>query len=137
MRILVFILAFAALPVLAVEPLPSSVLSEQCADTGGDGIKTCRAWVQGFIGGGFATGNARFADPEKSESFTERATRTRVSRGRTVYGPNPDAGYCLLSTTTLDEIIGKLPAHAAGMKSPPEHANQLMLGLLRKHYPCP
>lgn len=53
-----------------------------------------------------------------------------------MYGQNYDAGYCLPRATTIGELIDKIPSHAASLKQVPEHANQLMLGLLKKHYPC-
>ncbi len=137
MRILIVGLLFVGFPTLAVEPLASSELIEQCSSIGDAGRQACKAWVRGFIAGAFASRTARYVDPKKPETFSERAKRTRSSRRRTVYGSNFEAGYCLSRETTLDEIVGKLNAHAEALEKVPEHANQLVLGLLRKHYPCP
>lgn len=124
----------------AVEPLSSEVLLRQCGIYARDSVAneavSCRAWVQGFIGGAFATRTAVTTDPDKKESFTERATRTRVGRGRLQFGQNYQAGYCLPATATLDEIIAGLNAYAAALERRPEQANQLMLALLRDRYPC-
>ncbi len=133
---LIPILVLLASPTLAVEPLSSGTLLEQCSSSDYVRRQACRSWIHGFMGGAFASRTAKLTDAEKKETFSERAARTRISRGRAMFGQNHDAGYCVPKETTLDELVEKLAAHAGTLKEIPEHANQLMLGLLRKHYPC-
>lgn len=137
MRIFVVVLLFAAFPTFAVEPLSSGALIEKCSSSWEADVRLCQTWVHGFISGAFASRTAKIVTDGEPETFSDRAKRTRISRGRTVYGQNVDAGYCLPVETTLDEVVEKLNAHAEALEKMPEHANQLMLGLLRKHYPCP
>ncbi|MDH3491033.1 MAG: Rap1a/Tai family immunity protein [Gammaproteobacteria bacterium] len=136
MRIFLVVLLFVAVPAFAVEPLASSTLIEQCSGNTGTDRRVCKAWVHGFIGGSFASRTAKYASPDEPETYSERARRTRISRGRTVYGRNIQAGYCLPAETTLDELVDKLDTHVEELAKIPEHANQLILGLLRKQYPC-
>lgn len=136
MRIFLVLLLFVAVPAFAVEPLASSALIEQCSSNASTDRRVCKAWVHGFIGGFFASRTAKYASPDEPETYSERARRTRISRGRTVYGRNLQAGYCLPVETTLDEIVDKLNAHVQELATVPKHANQLMLGVLRKQYPC-
>ncbi len=136
MRVLVVSLLFVAVSTFAVEPLASDALIEQCSSTEDASIRACRAWVHGFMGGAFATRAAKYVDSDRPETYSERARRTRISRGREIYGRDSENGYCVPSETTLDEIVDKLVAHTAGLEKVPEQANQLMLGLLRKQYPC-
>lgn len=136
MRILILVLLFAAFPTFAVEPLASSMLIEQCSSTEDASRQACHFWVHGYIGGAFASRTAKYVDPKKPETFSERVKRTRSSRRRTVYGRNLEAGYCLPDDLTLDVLVGKLNTHVEELERLPELANQLMLGLLRKQYPC-
>lgn len=130
------ILCFVAAPVFAVEPLASSTLLQQCSSDADVNRQACRSWIHGFMGGAFASRTAKRVDDDRKETFSERAARTRISRGRAVYGQNYEANYCVPKETTIAELIDKLNGYAANLKPVPEHANQLMLGLLRKHYPC-
>ncbi len=131
-----FVLLFLAVPALAVEPLPSATLLEQCGSSEAPGLQACRSYVHGFIGGAFASRTSKPVEAGSRGSYSERATRTRLSRGRVIYGQHYAAAYCLPSDVTLDDLIVKLRAHAAGLRQVPEHANQLVLGMLRKNYPC-
>lgn len=136
MRIFLVVLLIGAVPAFAVEPLASSALIEKCSSSWEVDVRLCQTWVHGFIGGAFAARTAKIVAADEPETFSERAKRTRISRGRTVYGQNVDAGYCLPAETTLDELVENLNAHVEALEKVPEHANQLMLGLLRKQYPC-
>ena len=136
MRILILVLLFAAFPTFAIEPLASGVLIEECSSTEEARQQACHYWIHGYIGGAFASRTARYVDPKRPETFSERAKRTRSSRRRTVYGRNLEAGYCLPDDLTIKAVIGELNAHVAELEQVPELANQLMLGLLRKQYPC-
>lgn len=136
MRRLIVVLLFVGLPAFAVEPLASRALIEQCASDEEASRGTCQAWVHGFIGGAFASRTAKYVDPKRPETFSERAKRTRTSGRGMVYANNVEAGYCLPRETSLAELVEKLNSHAAQMDKVPEQANQLMLGMLRKHYPC-
>lgn len=132
----IVILFFIALPAFAVEPLASNLLLQQCSSDDNVSRLACRSWIHGFIGGANATRIAREAATDQNETFSERATRTRSAPPRRNYGQNYDAQYCVPSGTTIDELADKLIAHAAGLKQMPDNANQLMLGVLRKNYPC-
>ncbi len=136
MRILIAILLVAGLPAFGVEPLASSELIKQCASNDEATRGACQAWVHGFIGGAFASRTAKYVDPKRPETLSERAKRTRAGGRGMVYANNIEAGYCLPRETTLAEVVDKLGSHAAQLEKIPEQANQLMLGLLRKHYPC-
>lgn len=130
------ILLVLAVPAVAVEPLGSDALLEQCSSSEELAAEACRSWIHGFIGGAFASRTARVSSKKESETYSERATRTRVGRGRNVYGYNYDARYCIPAETTIEQLVERLNEHAAVMKERPLQANQLMLGMLRKNYPC-
>ncbi len=130
--VLFFILASAH----AVEPLKSDVLLQQCSSEDNVSRLACRSWIQGFMGGAYAIRTGKETKPVKKETFSERAARTRMAPRRDLYGLNYDAKYCVPSGTTIEELADKLIAYAGSLKQVSDHANQLMLGLLRKHYPC-
>lgn len=130
------VLMFLALPAMAVEPLSSAVLLEKCSSSYEAPHASCRAWVHGFVAGAFASRTARQDAAGKKETFSERATRTRLGRGRDVYGQNFEARYCIPTEITIEQLVAKLNEHAAAAAELPATANQLMLGMLRKQYPC-
>ena len=136
MRTLIVVLLFAGLPAFAIEPLASSVLIEQCSSTEKASQQACRAWIHGYIGGAFSSRTAKYVDPKRPETFSERAKRTRSSRRNTVYGRNLPANYCLPEDLTLEVLVDGLNTHVNELERTPEFANQLMLGLLRKQYSC-
>lgn len=123
-------------PAAAVEPLSSEEFLERCASSEKTELAACRGWIHGFVGGAFATRTAKPATAKEKETFEERAARTRIGRGRNLYGQNYTASYCIPKETTIDDLVVKLQDHAANAKKLPEHANQLMLAMLRKQYPC-
>lgn len=130
------ILILFALPAMAVEPMSSAVLLEKCSSSYESAHASCRAWIHGFVAGAFASRTAKQDTEKKKESFTERATRTRVSRGRDIYGQNVQARYCIPTESTIEDLVTRLNEYADAVKELPDTANQLMLGMLRKHYPC-
>lgn len=101
----------------------------------------CTLYVQGFINGAVAT-DARVmlnmeAEKKQSESYSERAIRTRApSRGEYLRAAKY-AEFCLGSTIRLKQIVTHV-ANEIKMLSPTSGltAAEAVYGALKKHYPC-
>ena len=128
----------------AVEILSVGELALHCAHYSADpdnkdGI-FCMRYIQGFIDGAVATDervtynvSARYT---KSESYAERATRTRgvfMPRYATYY-----AEFCLGDPVPLQDVVGKVVAHLGGREFADEQlpARGVVYDVLRSEYPC-
>ena len=136
-----------ATPAIAVEVLSAEALAGYCESFAADSDsgKPCERYVQGFIDGAVATDvrvmlNVEAAQArEKSETFTERAMRTRI--GTTdVQRAAGYAEFCLGDPVPLREVVAKVVADlntdAGGLDSSTP-ARDLVYESLRRHYPCP
>jgi Rap1a immunity proteins len=117
-------------------PLSSVELHEQCLlfseSPQSEEGRACAAYVRGFIEGSDRI-VLRESDPgvQQSESFSERALRTRLGR------ISPKSEYCLQSALSLQEFIAHMLAYAED--HPPASdvsASALLYGTLHRFYRC-
>jgi hypothetical protein len=116
--------------------LPSSAeLARQCRgyvdQPEGQEARFCAAYLQGFIDGSPLV--AIRQGPKATETFSQRAARTRL--GRPVAARPP---YCIDSTVQMSELIGQVLAQAE--KTPPRDdtdASVLLHAMLARFYKCP
>jgi hypothetical protein len=110
-----------------------------------DGVdgQYCIRYIQGFIDGAVATDarvmlNAESA-LERSETFTERAMRTRVpSRMDRSRASNLD-GFCPGDPLPLRDVVAVVVADLAALpddKGNDEPAMEVIYTALKQHYPC-
>ncbi len=108
---------------------------------GEDGI-FCVRYIQGFIDGAVATDERVTynvaAEYDKSESFTERAIRTRVGSRLNRYGPSYYAEFCLGDPVPLATVVEVVVADLLGLESleGQERARDVVYATLRREYPC-
>lgn len=130
----------------AVEALDSQELASHCkhfADKpeSEDGI-FCVRYIQGFIDGAVVTDERvtyNVADEyEPKESFSERATRTRIGIRMERYGSSVYAEYCLGDPVPLREVVVKVSTDLEDENLVAENplARDLVYRTLRTHYAC-
>jgi len=130
----------------AVEPLSTAELAEHCAhyseNPDGEDAIFCVRYVQGFIDGAVATDERVTlnvaAEYERTESYSERATRTRLGRRSARYGPTYYAEFCLGAPVPLKEVVEKV-VHDLMIREVVDEqlpARVAVYGTLRKEYPC-
>jgi hypothetical protein len=131
----------------AVEALSTAELMSHCdhyaePDAEADRI-FCIRYIQGFIDGAVATDEMvmrNVADEyEKSNSFSERAKRTRVGSRLNRYGASYYAEYCLGDPVPLAEVVEHVVEDSQDEKLVETYplARDLVYRTLREHYPCP
>ena len=144
--IAVLVIVAAASDALAVEALSTEELIEHCAvyedePDGADGI-FCVRYLQGFIDGAVATDERvtnNVADEyDKSESFTERAIRTRLGSRIERYGPSYYAEFCLGEPVPLAAVANVVIADLLSLDDleGKELARDVVYATLRREYPC-
>ncbi len=130
----------------AVEALSTEELAEHCEiylnePDGEDGI-FCVRYIQGFIDGAVATDERvtfNVADEyDRSETFTERAIRTRLGNRIEEFGSSYYAEFCLGEPVPLKEVVD---AVVADILNPARIANRplardIVYATLRREYPC-
>ena len=130
----------------AVEPLSSEELTSHCAHyqvdpEGKDGI-FCMRYIQGFIDGAVATDERvalNVADEfEEEETFSQRATRTRLKSRLGQYGSSYYAEFCLGAPVPLAEVVGLVVGDlgAGNLTGNLKSAREVVYRTLRSHYPC-
>lgn len=139
----------AALPALlgsgdaptAVERLRDSCDAYVRAAEGAAGVEGafCRAYVQGFLDGA-RHGYARDAagGESGSESFLDRAVRTRLGRLRAEALQRQGSEFCMPLPVPFDEIVRDFQRElgtqqAAGITTPAG----ILMEVLRRRFPCP
>ena len=133
-------------PAQAVEPLSTEELTLHCAvyeedPDGEDGI-FCVRYIQGFIDGAVITDERvtyNVADEaDRSESFTERAIRTRVISRLNRYGPSVYADFCLGEPVPLREVVEVVVENLLNNEFVREMplARNVVYATLRTNYPC-
>ena len=146
--ILVLAALVASPGVRAVEVLTVHELVSHCecleAEPEGADAQYCIRYIQGFIDGAAAT-DVRVMinvedDPESSESFTERAKRTRAPTRADQFRAARLAGFCLGDPLPLKEVVDRVVADLVVLdvddtaNSP---AREAVYASLRDHFPCP
>jgi hypothetical protein len=132
----------------AVEVLTVHELVSHCefleAEPDGADAQYCIRYIQGFIDGAAAT-DVRVMinvedDPESSESFTERAKRTRAPTRADQFRAARLAGFCLGDPLPLKEVVHRVVADLIVIdvddtaNSP---AREAVYASLRDLFPCP
>ena len=142
------VLAFMVLwssPVYAIEPLSTEELISHCVfyaedPDGEDGI-FCVRYIQGFIDGAIATDERvtkNVADEYgRSDSFTARAIRTRLTR-RTERFPSYYAEFCLGVPVPLKTVVELVVKDLLDTENATKYplARNLVYATLRREYPC-
>jgi len=130
----------------AVEALSTEELISHCAvyeedPDGEDGI-FCVRYIQGFIDGAVVTDERvtyNVADEyDRSETFTERAIRTRLGSRIDRYGPSYYAEFCLGEPVPLAEVARVVIADLLALENLEgrELARDVVYATLRREYPC-
>ncbi len=140
------LVALYATEAIAVEALSTEELTLHCAvyeedPDGEDGI-FCVRYIQGFIDGAVATDERVTrnvaAEYEKSESFSQRAIRTRVGSRLRRYGPSFYAEFCLGDPVPLADVVEVVVADLLSLEGLEgrEQARDVVYETLRRVYPC-
>jgi hypothetical protein len=122
----------------AVEALETAELASHCKHflAGEDTVDGtfCIRYIQGFIDGAVATD-----EYERSESFSQRAIRTRIGARVQQYGASVYAGYCLGDPLPLREVVKKVVADLEDADKVSAHplARDLVYQTLTREFPCP
>tara|TARA_R110001592_G_scaffold240929_2_gene501278 strand:- start:105296 stop:105805 length:510 start_codon:yes stop_codon:yes gene_type:complete len=145
--LVVFMLLFAGSPARAVEVLSAEELASHCvllrSDPDGADAQYCIRYIQGFIDGAIATDvnvmlNAETVSPD-SETFSQRAKRTRAPSRAEQFRAAQLAGFCLGEPLPLRDVVDvvvadlHLLADSAGQG---ESAMEVVYASLQRHYPC-
>jgi hypothetical protein len=130
----------------AVEALSTEELVSHCAkyhdESASEDRTFCVRYIQGFIDGAVATdeqvANNVTREFGQGESYSQRATRTRIGALLERYGPSVYAEYCLGDPVPLEEVaervVNDLTNEALVAKYP--RARDAVYATLRTHYPC-
>jgi hypothetical protein len=116
--------------------LPAPVLLERCRGFSdvkpGADAPLCEAYLRGYLAGAREAGWLSFrSDDQSQETFTERASRTRLGK----WTPKPQG--CIPDETTITALVEALVAYAdtrVGLES--LGAQQLVADMLLAVYPC-
>ena len=138
-------LLFAS-PAWAVEALLTPELVSHCEkyhveDAEEDRI-FCVRYIQGFIDGAVATDERVMknvsSEYEQSETYSQRAKRTRIGSRLDRYGATVYAEYCLGDPVPLKEVVEHVveDARDPALVSKYPLARDLVYKTLRAHYPC-
>jgi len=130
----------------AVEALDTRELASHCAHFADkpdseDGI-FCIRYIQGFIDGAVATDERvtyNVADEyERKETYSERATRTRIGHRMELYGYSVYAEFCLGDPVPLKDVVLNVAVDLEDKKLVASNplARDLVYQTLRTHYPC-
>ena len=131
---------------LAVEALSTEELISHCVvyeqdPEGEDGI-FCVRYIQGFIDGAIATDERVMQNVARElggeESFSQRATRTRIGNRLERFGAGIYAEYCLGDPVPLAEVVDHVvdDAQDETLVARIPLARELVYQALRTHYPC-
>ena len=130
----------------AVEKLTTAELVSHCDKYYDESAEEdrifCVRYIQGFIDGAIATDERVMRNVAKelgkSESYSERAMRTRVGSRLDRYGATSYAGYCLGDPVPLREVVEYVVEDAQDSQRIAANplARELVYATLRDHYPC-
>lgn len=131
----------------AVEKLSAEELGLHCvllssSPEGADG-QYCIRYIQGFIDGAVATDARVMLSMEDlqnhNETFTERATRTRMPSHADHTRAANLAGFCLGDPLPLRDVVNAVVADLAVLPKEREQnasAMEVVYASLKRHYPC-
>jgi len=133
-----------ALPASAGAPPPASQLRSDCkayvaAPDSPDG-RRCIAYIQGLLDGVVAASRpgaqAAAAPAPKTETFSERALRTRLrERDRNLSQPEP--GICVADEIATAEVVRQVISHVdANPPAAGDSAATVVFAALRARFPC-
>ncbi len=133
-------------PAWSVEALSTAELVSHC-DKYHDESATedrifCVRYIQGFIDGAVATDERvtrNVAEEyEKSESYSDRAKRTRIGSRLDRFGATVYAEYCLGDPVPLREVVEHVveDSQDKSLIAANPLARDLVYSTLRTHYPC-
>jgi len=144
----VLLLLLLVVPVTkAVEVLTAQELAAHCdlLKTEPDGVDAqyCIRYIQGFIDGAVATDvnvmlNAE-TEPDSSETFSERAKRTRAPSRADQHRAAQLAGFCLGEPLPLRDVVDVVVADLqarADSAGKDDSAMEVVYASLQQHYPC-
>jgi hypothetical protein len=103
----------------------------------------CVRYIQGFIDGAVATDERVVQNVSRElggeETFSERATRTRIGSRLERFGASAYAEYCLGDPVPLKEVVEHVveDAQDPALVARIPVARDLVYQALRDHYPCP
>jgi hypothetical protein len=129
-----------------VEPLSTEELLSHCKYYPEEGYEAdrifCVRYIQGFIDGAVATDENVMRNVseqyEDRESFSERASRTRIGSRLKLYGATVYAEFCLGAPVPLKEVVEHVVEDARNEELVASYdlARDLVYYSLRDHYPC-
>ena len=142
---LIAVLAAWAAPATAVEPLSAGQLRTYCeaveTTPTSPASQLCVAYVGGFLDGAVAT-DVRVAENvadefDRTETFTERAARTRVLGRMERYGPSVYAEFCVGQPVPIGEVVRHVIDELSSRHTlDGVQAQKIVYAALRRHYPC-
>ena len=125
----------------ALETISSTTLIAMCQSKQETKLSSCKGYLTGFLDGAFATdpsvGENIVREMQQEESFSERATRTRMGVAMERFGPSYYAGFCIGPETTVANILQQLqhsPRQQA--RTIGQNARDFLYQFLRERYPC-
>lgn len=138
---------FLAIPAAwAVETLSTAELASHCEkyhdENASEDRIFCVRYIQGFIDGAIATDKRVMENLvkqyEKEETFSERATRTRIGSRLERTDATFYAEFCLGDPVQLKDIVELVVTDANNNRlvAANPQARDLVYQTLRKHYPC-
>ena len=144
----VLLLLLLVVPVTkAVEVLTAQELAAHCdllkTEPDGADAQYCIRYIQGFIDGAVATDvnvmlNAE-TEPDSSETFSERAKRTRAPSRADQHRAAQLAGFCLGEPLPLRDVVDVVVADLqarADSAGKDDSAMEVVYASLQQHYPC-
>ena len=130
----------------AVEPLSTPELAKHCAhyfeDSEGKDAIFCVRYVQGFIDGAVVTDERVMlnvaAELDETETYSERAMRTRLNRETGRFGATVYADFCLGEPVELKQVVEKVVHNLMNRKFIDAQllARDAVYSTLRNEYPC-
>lgn len=130
----------------AVEALSTAELASHCDryhdENASEDRTFCVRYIQGFIDGAVATDervtNNVTREYQQSESYSERAARTRIGARLARYGSSVYAEFCLGDPVPLAEVVERVVADLADGAVVAQFplARDLVYRTLRSQYPC-
>jgi hypothetical protein len=141
------LLALLAAPAAwGVEALSTAELAAHCDkyhdENASEDRTFCVRYIQGFIDGAVATDervtNNVAREYGESESFSERAARTRIGAHLARYGASVYAEFCLGEPVPLEDVAERVVADLADAAAVAQYplARDMVYLSLRSHYPC-
>ena len=147
LKLMAILAVMSVIPGLsAVEALSTEELALHCElyydESASEDRTFCVRYIQGFIDGAVATDvsvtNNVTKEYEKEETFSQRATRTRIGTRLKRYGPSVYAEYCFGDPVPLAEVVEHVVTDLEDESIAEKYplARDVVYLSLRTHYPC-